>query len=413
MSTMNGGTDRITEVRIRGMRALADIRLSLNGITVLIGENGSGKSTIIEALEILRRVSAPMDLVSDQLDHFHGGLDALLRAGETTLGLGVSIQGGGPPLEYDVALTGRGGTTIVAKEWLLVGPDPSTLEWQRAIWRDGATCTFFDAAQGQPVPLPIDPGWLALTAGLRARGSAALPALDRVARALGAGTVHLPFNLRPAWFEGQAAPMRLPAKLAVANALERSGSNLANCFHRLSNGPTREAWERTLRRVRLGLGEDVVNVRTPAVGPSQIELVVDFRGLPRPVAASSLSDGQLAYLALVAMAEIHGDRSFLALDEPETHLHPDLLVRAVWLLEEMAESCPVILATHSDRLLDALTEPAESVVLCEIDEARATTLKRPDPEALERWLKRYRGLGELRAQGYAPHVFRDREERPS
>ena len=57
--------------------------------------------------------------------------------------------------------------------------------------------------------------------------------------------------------------------------------------------------------------------------------------------------------------------------------------------------------------LDALSEPAKSVVLCELDEARATRLYRPDPEALENWLKRYRGIGELRTQGYAPHVFRE------
>jgi predicted ATPase len=40
--------DRITELRVQGVRTLADVRLRLDGLTVLIGDNGSGKSTLIE-----------------------------------------------------------------------------------------------------------------------------------------------------------------------------------------------------------------------------------------------------------------------------------------------------------------------------------------------------------------------------
>jgi predicted ATPase len=206
---------------------------------------------------------------------------------------------------------------------------------------------------------------------------------------------------------GQPAAMRLPARLAVADEIERFGANLASCYHKLLSG-SRDVRERTLERVRVGLGPDVIDVRTPAVGPSLIDVVIDFRGLPQPVSALTLSDGQLAYLAFVALAELSKDHGFVAFDEPESHLHPGLLVRVAWLLEELADSCPVVLATQSDRLLDALTEPAASVVLCELDETRATRLVRPDPAALEKWLKHYRGLGELRNQGLEPHVFRRR-----
>jgi recombinational DNA repair ATPase RecF len=49
----------ITELRIYGLRTLADVRLSLRDLTVLIGGNGSGKSSIIEACELLRKARAP------------------------------------------------------------------------------------------------------------------------------------------------------------------------------------------------------------------------------------------------------------------------------------------------------------------------------------------------------------------
>ena len=80
-------------------------------------------------------------------------------------------------------------------------------------------------------------------------------------------------------------------------------------------------------------------------------------------------------------------------------------MRVTWLLEELGRSCPVVISTHSDRLLDALADPAKSVVLCELDERRATRLYRPDAKALARWLSRYRGIGDLRAEGYGPHVM--------
>ena len=65
----------------------------------------------------------------------------------------------------------------------------------------------------------------------------------------------------------------------------------------------------------------------------------------------------------------------------------------------------MILATHSDRLLDALLNPQQSAVLCRLNEKRETELLKPDKDALEDWMKNYRGLGELRAKGYENFVM--------
>jgi hypothetical protein len=47
----------ITELRIEGLRTIEKVRLRLDGLTVLIGDNGTGKSSILEACEILRRAT--------------------------------------------------------------------------------------------------------------------------------------------------------------------------------------------------------------------------------------------------------------------------------------------------------------------------------------------------------------------
>ena len=45
---------KLKSIEISGMRSIVNAKLELDGLTVLIGENGSGKSTILEALEIFQ-----------------------------------------------------------------------------------------------------------------------------------------------------------------------------------------------------------------------------------------------------------------------------------------------------------------------------------------------------------------------
>jgi predicted ATPase len=72
-------TTQITELRIAGLRTLADVVLPLDGLTVLIGNNGSGKSSLIEGIELLRKLSEPN--FYSLLHEHHGGLPGLLRRG--------------------------------------------------------------------------------------------------------------------------------------------------------------------------------------------------------------------------------------------------------------------------------------------------------------------------------------------
>jgi len=72
--------DRLKEIRIQGLRCLEDVSISLDGLTVLIGENGSGKSSIIEAFEILHKAGTERKFL-DHFSNIHNGLYDLLRRG--------------------------------------------------------------------------------------------------------------------------------------------------------------------------------------------------------------------------------------------------------------------------------------------------------------------------------------------
>ena len=103
------GADRITQLLLGGMRCVDEIRLDLGAFTVLIGENGAGKSTIVEASELLRKVATESPFV-EKLYQPHNGT-RLVRAGATHLRLGARIEGAGPPLLYQMQVL-RDGTYL-------------------------------------------------------------------------------------------------------------------------------------------------------------------------------------------------------------------------------------------------------------------------------------------------------------
>ena len=87
----------------------------------------------------------------------------------------------------------------------------------------------------------------------------------------------------------------------------------------------------------------------------------------------------------------------LCIEEPELGLHPDILPRLADLLIEASQRTQIIVTTHSDILVDAMTEIPESVVVCEKKEGK-TSMVRLNKEELAVWFDHYR-LGQLWTRG--------------
>lgn len=417
----------ITELRIEGLRTIEKARLRLDGLTVLIGDNGTGKSSILEACEILRRATGPRFM--DEFYGIHGGLTALLRDGAPRLTLGVTVRPVAeehPNLEdseceridYGLTLTPHGAFARIEEDiWVQRRPEKvvnSGSKGRRAQHSASSVLTVRRHASkviidrdshtiDEHVPFLVeanDEGWI--DSGYLEGAWVAWYLRDI--------RVHLPFETLPGWAAralDRKSALRSSALLTPATHLEKLGLNLASSYHALKNNFGRAHWDKTLEYIRLGLGERIEDIVTWVdPGGGNIGLSIKLVGLDRPIPSAQLSDGMLSYLAFVALFRLHTTKpSLVAFDEPDLHLHPQLLMRVLDMFESMAREYPVILATHSDRLLDGLRDPAKSVVLCELDERGATRLVRPDAEALAKWLERYRGLGDIRGAGHAASVL--------
>ena len=163
-----------------------------------------------------------------------------------------------------------------------------------------------------------------------------------------------------------------------------------NLGHVLNDLEHRDEWPRFLDLMQRFLPR-FTRLTTRIQGGS-VQIYLHEDGLKTPVPATRLSDGTIRFLALMAVLLHPKYTPLLCIEEPELGLHHDALAILADLLVEAKEKTQVIVTTHSDVLVSALTEQADSVLVC--DYVGGTEFRRLEPVKLQHWLEQYR-LGEI------------------
>ncbi len=132
----------------------------------------------------------------------------------------------------------------------------------------------------------------------------------------------------------------------------------------------------------------------PEGGQLQLYLAESGRMFP----ARRLSDGSLRFLCLLAILLDPTPRPLVVIEEPELGLHPDILPTIRDLMVEACVTRQLIVTTHSTQLLDAMTDHAASVLICEKEEGN-TCLTRLSQDEVEQW-REHGGLGDLWMSGH-------------
>jgi predicted ATPase len=119
------------------------------------------------------------------------------------------------------------------------------------------------------------------------------------------------------------------------------------------------------RALRRAIGSAFPDAELEVGADARGLFLVELRraGLNRALAASELSDGTLRFLCLAAALLSPRPPELMALNEPETSLHPDLLEPLAGLITAAAERSQVWVTTHSARLADLLAEQAAATVV--------------------------------------------------
>ena len=370
------------------------MELELKRLNVLIGPNGSGKSNLIEAIGLLR--AAPGDIAAPIFAG--GGVGNWTWNGERTTPssaepvsaeveavLGYSPTPGGPrALRHVLAFGNKGQRFELIDERIEdAGVNDSSDQPQ----------IYFELRGGRPNlhsknttlrPLLIFDNQKSVLAQIRDPNH--YPELTWL------GDVYPRVRLYREWSFGRNTPLRLPQDAALPNDfLIEGGQNLGLMLNRLKREPA--AKSRFLDSIR-ELYEGIVDFDVLIEGGTVQVILQEGNNI---VPAVRLSDGTLRYLCLLAILCHPTPPPLVCLEEPELGLHPDILPGLADLLREASERCQLIVTTHSDTLVDALTNMPESVVVCEKEKGQ-TRMRRLDKEELSHWLEKYR-LGELWSSG--------------
>jgi predicted ATPase len=180
---------------------------------------------------------------------------------------------------------------------------------------------------------------------------------------------------------------------AQKDALMDGGDNLALVLNELDFHGVHERIIVFLRR----FCERFVDIKI-SVGEGVARTFLRETGLAAMLSSIRMSDGTLKFLSLLAALFRPSPPPLMCIEEPEVGLHPDALQLVADALIEASESMQLIVTTHSEALVDALTDRPEAVLVCERDFDNGTQMKRLSKEDLKEWLEHYT-LGDLWRKG--------------
>ncbi len=361
-------------VAVSGYRSLRDVVLPLGDLTVITGANGSGKSSVYRALRLLGSCgrgeavhalaqegglgsvlwAGPESLVQARRGY---AVEGTMRSGPVSLRLGVGGQD--DELSYLVDL----GIPVQSQTPLLHtgDPDPRPTLFNRdpeikreVVWRGPVMRPARQVARRrhQRVELRDDEGrWGQAPASLPPWTSL----LTEVVDPHGAPELWAVRDALQTWrfYDGfrvdAAAPARRPQVGTRTWSLAEDGSDVAAALQ-------------TIREDSRSLLDDAVSDAfdgarlSVAESHGLFDLEVHQPGMLRPLRSAELSDGTLRYLLWLAALLTPIPPRLLALNEPETSLHPSLVPPLARAAATASRRTQVVVVTHSRHLVDALAE---------------------------------------------------------
>ena len=356
--------------------------LELGPLNVLIGPNGSGKSNLIAAIGILR--AAPRDFAEPISDT--GGIGEWLHkreSGDRRGSIGAEVDCPPRHLRYGLFIEEQNHEFQVYAE--LVGDNSPA----------NASHLYYHYERGVGTLHPKEGVRRVLAAGDLDRRQSVLSQLKdphAFPEITDLGKQFDRIRIYREWSFGRQTPTRRPQPSDLRNDfLAEDASNLGLVLNRLRRTP---AVKKRLLKAARNLYDGLTDFDVIVQGGT-VQVFLEENGITVP--ATRLSDGTLRYLCLLAILCHDAPPPFVCIEEPELGLHPDIMPTLAALLREASTRCQLLVTTHSDVLVDALTEEPESVVVCEKHEGR-TRLRRLNREDLAEWLARY-SLGELWMKG--------------
>lgn len=170
---------------------------------------------------------------------------------------------------------------------------------------------------------------------------------------------------------GEASSLRRIADFSTGERLWKDGRNLTQILNNLKNNHSLdfEKIEDELHKVNpVYKNIEISNIA------GQAYLSLREKNLDRTMGALHISDGTLRFLLLESIFFNPSRGSFIAIDEPERGLHPDMIRSVADMIKFAVSECQIILATHSPYLLNQFS--LDDILVFEKNELNSTVVKK-------------------------------------
>ncbi|OJH42093.1 AAA family ATPase [Cystobacter ferrugineus] len=342
----------VRELWISGYRSVHALRFELAPVTVVVGPNGSGKTNVYRSLYLLH-AAARGEFAHTLAEE--GGMPSALWAGarkktETArVTVGVRLE----DLAYELSC----GLVPPPQGSFMLDPDVK----EETVWVHEGTRRHVVAERRAQSVFARDAEGRRTTFAAKLWGHESLlaqisePHRFPLLSALRAELLHWRFYHH--FRTDPESPLRHEQVGVRTPALAHDGRDLAAALMTIQEiGDTRamhDAVTRAFPGARLELDSE----------EGRFSLHLHMPGLGRPLGAAELSDGTLRYLCLLAALLSPRPPAFLALNEPETSLHPSLLEPLARLIADASRRGQIFVTTHARELATALEKNTRAALL--------------------------------------------------
>lgn len=356
---------RLTDVAISNYRSIRQLSIPIHPLSVFVGENGVGKSNLYKSLSLLRDAATGRITRTIAED---GGLKSVCWSGPRKRGEDgrLRLSARFDRLRYSIELGFPGPVEAAfSGEPMIKAESIEMTQGKRAVQlmerknslvsvrgESGAWSSHKDAV------LPSETALAGFSDGKQC------PEIDLIRNAMLGWRFYHDFRTDP------ASPIRKPCLAITTPSLSADGSDLAAALATLY----------TIREDATDIQEAIQDAFPGAElraweESGLCEFDLQLADMPRPFRAHELSDGTLKYICLLAVFMGYRLPPFIALNEPETSLHPSLLAPLARLIAKASRRADIWIVTHSEHLMDALRSESSVPLRRVIKPKGATTIE--------------------------------------
>jgi len=329
---------RLNSVMIQGYKLFGEFLAKLGQLEVIVGANGSGKSSLFEFLKFLRdslNQNIPPEIIRGSIGQqiFHN-----LREEKLLWSIGIDISQKNQ-IEYEGNLFGPVGNPRIVSEQVMTSPSEGIKPYFYMMVKDRNGYIQDPESKAQQDVAFISPNQLALNIATN-------PAMATL------------YNLREyiRWWRFYSAfnianeKIRRSVIIEQDPILHEDAGNLSSILHFLMT-QHHSAFDELQQVLRSAIpGFKGLTVRAYG-GLGEVMAFWQEDGVDNILSLADLSDGILRFICWAVLCLQPNPPSLVCIDEPDLGVHPRALPILAGLFEKASERTQILLATHSSYFL--------------------------------------------------------------